>query len=582
MLTRMSITPKRMRALAPVGFLLLVAGCDSSAYQRAARLDTRDAYLRYLARYPDGDHAEAATRRLEDLVFRAARQADRPLGYRMYLEHHPHGRHASACRLRLAKLALARARTPPDLLLITNRYPGTPEAAEAAKRHPKLLAEHVLAHRDPSLCRRFLDLYPGRTEALKIRTHLAGLLYPRLVDDQAALESFAQEFGGTKHGGQALSRLETLLIEEVRQSRSQRSLRQLQSRFPRSPALRQLQLLVRKHEIENALIELNIDALEALATGEGEDLGDARMALRWCRLHASRCASMQMLARRAGPWLPGMSLKQLQRQSYSPVMETAWKAIQSLGWIALPTAGDHLLELISSQRLSSVWIATVALETWLKRKRDAERKRWIAMALKRSYRKTNEDEVQRRGYLCLLADRTLEGRALLEGLMQRPGRMLTASYLLARREERTQGTISRPILGRLVASARARVKWLEQAFPEELHQDSLVAATLAERELFALKRALQGFSAPAAGLVDVKGDAKELLSRWRARLIKVSKDFRPAQQIDLEHEVRRHEQGRGAALHELGRQRSPLAKMVQGAICRRYPHHACAGLTPPR
>jgi hypothetical protein len=82
--------------------------------------------------------------------------------------------------------------------------------------------------------------------------------------------------------------------------------------------------------------------------------------------------------------------------------------------------------------------------------------------------------------------------------------------------------------------------------------------------------------------VDVKRDADDLLSEWRARLAKVSKDFVPAQQIDLRHEVRRHEQGRGTALHDLRRQRSTVAQMVLRAVCRRHPHDACAGSNPVR
>jgi peptidoglycan hydrolase-like protein with peptidoglycan-binding domain len=104
----------------------------------------------YLARYPDGVHAEEARQTLEDFAWRAARDADTAAAYRTFLDAHPRGRHAEAARARLREMGNAGPEPEPGL--------AEAQAREAALNLPsitRLLVEQRLAR---------LELAPGRVD----------------------------------------------------------------------------------------------------------------------------------------------------------------------------------------------------------------------------------------------------------------------------------------------------------------------------------------------------------------------------------------------------------------------------------
>jgi hypothetical protein len=501
----------------------------------------------------------------------------------MYLQHHPNGTFAAPSRQRLSELALKRAKTVAELLLILDRYSGTKAAQQAARRLPRLRAKAAMQSTEPDRSRQFLQGYPGAAEASQVRSHLAGLLYPKLASRQLELERFLQEFSGTRYAAKAKSRLETLLAEEVRQSRSVGLLKQFRARFPSSKHLEELDRAVLESRIDRAVASLDVKEL-GIATGEhgaaskGREAA-SRLAL-WCKKRPRRCELLRKLAGKAMPWRPDAPLAALRQQAYAPDMQVAWRGIVLLGRLPQREAGDLLLEMVGSGRLSTVWIAEKALDTWLSLRGPADRRRWLTSHLRRSYRGANSDEVQRYGHLRLLAGEREAGTKLLRQLLTSQDRMLTAGYLVLRWSRRLdpKGVPSSSDLTRLTSAVNSRVKWLKSAFPAEVHQDSLVAALLAERELFAIQRALASIS-PRAGtasaLNDVKREVNSTLLTWRSSLAKASDSFEPAQEIDIQPTVSRHDQGRAEALARLRRTAGGMGLEVASAICRIEPHEAC-------
>lgn len=89
---------------------LVLLGCASRAYQRATETDTIEAYRAFLAGSPEGELAEAARARIEDLEFEEAARLHTPLAYKRFLEAHPQSHHADAARARLEGLRFNAAR----------------------------------------------------------------------------------------------------------------------------------------------------------------------------------------------------------------------------------------------------------------------------------------------------------------------------------------------------------------------------------------------------------------------------------------------------------------------------------------
>lgn len=561
--------------------LLLAAGCEPTHYSTALREDTAEAYLRFLARYPEGQRAEDARKRLERLRYWEARRADRPLAYNQYLQHHPSGTFAEACRRRLAELTLKRAQTPADLELVLERHPDTEQAREAERRLPRLLAREALASDDPARSQRFLARFRTSPEAGAVREHLAALRYRGVPDQLVPLEAFVDEFPGTPQAREALSRLERLLADAVLESREARELARFRTRFPGSKRLEELTTLVRQEQRGRAIARLDLRALEA----PSED-GDALFLRRWCGTRPRPCEALRAEASRAAPWRPRQTLDELRKQAYAADPQQAWRAMDLLAWSRSESAADLLLELVGSERLSTVWSAERALSAWLDGRGAGPRRRWVESRLARVRRTVNPDEAQRAAHLRLSARGGGDDTALaaLRRLAAGGSHQLAAAYLLGRWEGRGAGTgVGRSTLARFTEAARARLKWLREAFPAELHADSLFSAVLVERELFALVEAMRAIGAQgaAAGLDEVAQEADGVLVDWHRKLARdrgaesaarpasaPTLTFVPASVPSVREEVARHEQGREAALKRV-RAAGRAGALVAAALCRR-------------
>jgi hypothetical protein len=543
-----------------------LCGCASSRYQAARRQDTVQAYRAYLARHPDDDQAQAARRRLEALEHRAAVASGRPLGCRLYLQRYPGGRYTGDCEARLARAAMERARTAADLRLIQERYGHTPQARKALVRLPDLLASQALASNQPARLRAYLDRYPGSRREADVRRRLARLELPRLGQDRYRLESFAQEFAGTPEAAEALRQVERLLAEEVAQTLDPATLGEYAARFPESDQLPRLRGLVQGRQVDLALMRVDYQALGKLRPGDSRRPGVAAV-LRLCKTRPRACRELRATARRAFRWEPAQSLKQLRAQVFDADLLVSWQAMEILGWMADREAGNLLLELLGTPRMSTLWIAERALRRWYSRQPRARQRLWARWHRRRTLREANADEAQRRGYLALMTGDAAEGRRLLRGVSGQPSRSLCAGYLTLRGQPRGGGPA--PPGSAFIEGASRRVDWLKSSFPAELNRDSLVAGTLAERELFALTGARTEVEAQleaSPALARLQGRVAGLLARWRAQLAAVDGDFRPARRPRLEREVARHEQGRAAALRALRARRDAAARAVAAAI----------------
>jgi hypothetical protein len=371
-----------------------------------------------------------------------------------------------------------------------------------------------------------------------------------------------------------------VLAAELLETRSPVLLRQFTARFPRSARIVELSRAVQRTAIDRALVAVNVRALTSPPAAIGEaEARDLERAVRWCATRAARCEELRQLARRALPWQPPERLEVLRGRVYDADMRVTHDAIARVAYIRTPSAGTLLLELIGSARLATVWAAERALVDWIERLSSEARRSWAARQLRRAWRSANEDEVQRRGYLSLLAGREQDGEQLLRRGVEQ-GRTLTAIYLLLQHKRRHGQPLPPKLLGALGAAARLRVDHLRDAFPNEVHKDSLVAATLAERELHAVEQALAQLApgphaAPQLG--DVRRAAQALLALWRpllAKLVVGSEGSFAGGEASLLDAVSRHERGRAEALRTL-RRALPLGPLVARAACALAPQRAC-------
>lgn len=163
-------------------FLILAAlipgacGNPDKAWQMAERDDTPTAYLEFLAKYPDGDQADEARARIEELkVIRAWERTEFKADeshYREFIDRFPDSKYAATAKDRIRAIQrdadwqmVLDTRTAAAVDAFIERYPDAPQAAEARE----LLAELQVVKVDeppPERAGRFrLQLAVFRTQA---------------------------------------------------------------------------------------------------------------------------------------------------------------------------------------------------------------------------------------------------------------------------------------------------------------------------------------------------------------------------------------------------------------------------------
>lgn len=132
-----------VRPLCVLSVLLLAAcGNQEKSWELAEREDTHQGYLEFLAKYPDGDHADRARRRMEELreirSWERAQFRDRIPNYQRFLERYPDSENAAAAVSRIYELerdaawtAAQEASDASSLQTFLAVYPDAPQAWEA-------------------------------------------------------------------------------------------------------------------------------------------------------------------------------------------------------------------------------------------------------------------------------------------------------------------------------------------------------------------------------------------------------------------------------------------------------------------
>lgn len=564
----------------------LSGGCEAAFYGNVQREATVDVCRRYLAQYPQGDHASQVRDLLEKRYFERAKEADIPLGYRAYIRRYAKGRYVAASRRRLAELAGARSRSVADHRLVVERYRDQPAAAQARSRLASALSKEVLKSEDPAELSAFMSLYPGYPGSGAIESRLVQLLYQKLGDDPADLQLFIREHDGTLWAVKARRRLRTSLLGLFRRSPNGTLLAEFERHFPGDPELPTLRELNRLGELRAALLNLDLVELKRLhdltasmvdgksCNASATDCGlagavaAAEKVLKWCGRAPSRCDQLRQLCRQTDIHAAELSVSVLTQGIADPDLSQAWGAMASLSLVEKEVAGDILLELSGAPRLVSIWGGYHGLVGWLARKPLRYQRSWLRRRLERRERAGLDGEtLQQRVFLQLLLGETAPGIKSARRLVGDPDRAISAAYLLI--------DVAKVPLGHQAANLekafRIRMEWLKSAFPSELDRDSRLVAELVERELWILDGLLKRASRPGRGgpksLSALSTESGDLLALWQQKLARTYANFEKASAKSFEDPVNSHRQRRQQAFGLLSKAKSPVARLLLRGIC---------------
>lgn len=121
--------------------LFVACASEKSEWEKAQKANNSEVYHAFLQMYPEGQHAQQAVAKIEELAFKVAETAGTVLAFEDFLQKHPQGTHHTEAEHRLAELRFSAAETINTLegyAEFLQRYPLGDLAAKARTRRQEL------------------------------------------------------------------------------------------------------------------------------------------------------------------------------------------------------------------------------------------------------------------------------------------------------------------------------------------------------------------------------------------------------------------------------------------------------------
>ncbi|MCP3101707.1 HEAT repeat domain-containing protein [Myxococcus sp. K15C18031901] len=298
---------------------LLATGCMPSPYERAAKVDTVEAYRGFLRTYPEHPDTDAAEARVEELEFEEAKRLHTVIAYKRFLESYPEGVHSRTARTLLEGLrfnAAKEADTVAGWRQFLQEHPDGAQKDEAKRLMMEAESREVSTTQDPQRLAEYLRERPDDPRRLEVETRLDGQAFA-----QARTEGAAKLFAYLKD-------------------------------FPAGAHREEARVLLLELEVEGLLVSGLVDEAEARVKGHplGVKLTGFPARLARARAERSALARPEPLAQAShvGHYL--RDIEDLKRALVAPDALDRWQAAEELGQHVSVRVVDPLLDTLRAAR----------------------------------------------------------------------------------------------------------------------------------------------------------------------------------------------------------------------------------------
>lgn len=294
-----------------------LSACRDSAFLKAEKTGTIDAYRRFIEANPMDENVEAAQERLADLELDEAKKVHTVVAYKRYLEEHPDSERANVARALLEGLRFNAAKQRNNALAWRQFIKDHPDGAhrdEADKALARCELEELPRLDDPQELARLASAHPDDDRGAQAGARLDDAVF-KGATKAAQLFAYLKDYPAGAHRDEARVKLLSLELEGLLVSGRLEEARALAAKAPLAKQVPKLDArLKHAEEVE--------------------------------KLKASKEAAVQ----RALPGYYLRSLDDLKKSLVAPDPMDRWEAAEELGQLVDVKAIDPLLEALRSAR----------------------------------------------------------------------------------------------------------------------------------------------------------------------------------------------------------------------------------------
>ncbi|MBU3934404.1 hypothetical protein KKC00_00310 [Patescibacteria group bacterium] len=225
--TRTLIKGEKMKNWMPIitilmTTLVLFAGCAGTAYKKATKSNSIEAYRQFVSEYPENENTSEAKKKIEELFWQQKKIKNTISGYETYLQEYSDGKYVKEAKIKIEDMIWHSAKTAQDYKQYLKKYSVGKYAKDAGVKIEDILWVNVQATNNLAAYDRYLSQYPDGRFVLEASTLAEESAWQDAIkkNEKILYEVFIARFTNSVHLADAKQKVENFIWDEAENART--------------------------------------------------------------------------------------------------------------------------------------------------------------------------------------------------------------------------------------------------------------------------------------------------------------------------------------------------------------------------